>query len=34
MPSTRIASIPTTVELIEEVEEPQKKIRKRKKKVE
>jgi hypothetical protein len=35
MPSTRLASIPTkTVELVEDVEAPQKTIRKRKKKVE
>ena len=30
MPSTRNASIPTTVELVEEVEAPQKKTRKKK----
>ena len=34
MPSTRSASIPTTVELVEDVEAPQKKTRKRTKKVE
>ena len=34
MPSTRLASIPTTVELVEDVEGPQKPKRKRKKKVE
>ena len=34
MPSTRLASIPVVAELVEEVEEPQKKTRKRTKKVE